>query len=276
MPEIAEVRVVANTLKKQILNAKIKKVQVLYSGIIDGNTTEFINEITNKTIKDIKTYGKWIMFNLGDKTLLSHLRMEGKYFYKDSNEPIVKHEHIIFSLDNGKDLRYADVRKFGKMQLVDTNKVFETECIKKLGLEPDDNNLTSEYLLKKLSKLNKPIKTSLLDQTIINGLGNIYANEVLFAAKIYPLTNSNKITKKQAQSIIDNASRIIKKSYELGGTTIKSYTSSLGVIGHYQDELMVQSRESKPCKICHTPIKRIKLDGRSIFYCEKCQRKNLI
>ena len=154
MPEIAEVRVVRDTLKKQLLNKKIKKVKVIYPGIIVGNTDDFIRNIENKTIKDIMTYGKWIMFNLGEKTLLSHLRMEGKYFYVDSNTPINKHEHVIFSLDNNKDLRYADVRKFGKMELVNTKDIFNTECISKLGIEPDDDRLTSEYLLNKFKNKN--------------------------------------------------------------------------------------------------------------------------
>ena len=272
MPEIAEVRVVANTLKKQILNKKIKKVKILYKGIIEGNLNDFISNIENKNIKDITTYGKWIMFNLGDKTLLSHLRMEGKYFYLDSTQEIDKHTHVIFSLNNNMDLRYNDVRKFGKMILVDTKEIFNNKHIAKLGLEPDDNKLTSEYLLNKLKNKKEPIKNALLDQTIINGLGNIYANEVLFAARINPLKLSSFINKKEAENIIDSAKRIITKSYELGGTTIKSYTSSLGVIGQYQKELMVQSRENMPCKVCGSPIKRSKINGRSTFYCEKCQK----
>ena len=272
MPEIAEVRVVANTLKKQILKRKIEKITILYDGIIVDNKDAFVDELTGKTIEDITTYGKWIIFNLGELSLLSHLRMEGKYFYKKSSDDVVKHEHIIFSLDNGMDLRYADVRKFGRMQVVDSDRVFETECIKKLGYEPDDERLTSEYLLGKLSKLRGPIKSALLDQTIINGLGNIYANEVLFKAGINPLKEASKITKKEAQDIIDTSREIVKRSYELGGTTIRSYTSSLGVIGHYQDELMVQSREGEPCKVCGNPIKRIKVDGRSTFFCKNCQK----
>lgn len=272
MPEIAEVRVVANTLKKQILHKRIEKVNVLYNGIIIGDDKTFKKEIEKREIKDITTYGKWILFNLGDKTLLSHLRMEGKYFYVQSENPIDKHTHVILTLDNGMDLRYNDVRKFGKMELIDTDKVFETQCLKKLGIEPDDTRLTPDYLLEKLKKKKEPIKNALLDQTIINGLGNIYANEVLFWAKISPFRESSTITKKEADNIINASRKITKESYECGGTTIKSYTSSLGVIGHYQDKLTVQSREGQPCIICKKPITRSKISGRSTYYCKNCQK----
>lgn len=272
MPEIAEVRVVANTLKKQILNKSITKVRVLYDGIIVGNCKTFIEELENKKISDITTCGKWLIFNLGDLSILSHLRMEGKYFYVPSDTKIDKHIHVVFTLDNGMDLRYQDTRKFGKMELVKTSEVYETECIKKLGIEPDDKRLNGEYLLTKLRNKNKPIKELLLDQTIINGLGNIYANEVLFASGINPFRKSSSITLEEANRIVKESSRIITKSYEMGGCTIRSYTSSLGVIGHYQDELKVQSRESLPCPNCNTPISRIRISGRSTFYCKNCQK----
>lgn len=272
MPEIAEVRVVANALKKELIGKKIKKINILYSNIVETENSTFIKTLTNKTFTDIKTYGKYLIFILGDYSFLSHLRMEGKYFYLPTKEEIKKHTHVIFSLDNNYDLRYNDTRKFGKMKLVKTESIYEDESIKKLGLEPDDENLNEHFLLQKFKNKKLPIKTALLDQTIINGLGNIYANEVLFASGINPLRPASSITKKEASSIITNTKNIITKSFECGGCTIRSYTSSLGVIGHFQDYLQVQSRESLPCFKCNTPIKRIKIDGRSTFYCEKCQK----
>ena len=270
MPEIAEVRVVASTLKKQIINKKIKKINILYNKIIENDIEEFKEKLTGKTFKDVKTFGKWIIFELGEYSLLSHLRMEGKYYYEPSDSEIKKHTHIIFSLDNNMDLRYNDTRKFGRMLLVKTNKVFNTPCISKLGLEPDDKRLNEKYLLDKFSKINKPIKDVLLDQTIINGLGNIYANEVLFEAKINPLKEASKLSKKDSLNIINSASNMIKKSYEMGGCTIRSYTSSLGVIGHFQDCLKVHMQDK--CKICDTPINKIKINGRSTYYCPRCQK----
>ena len=273
MPEIAEVRVVANTLKRQILNRKIEKVNVFYPTMIVGDASEFVKSIEGTSISDIKTYGKWLMFDLiNGKTILSHLRMEGKYFYVPKDDGINKHIHVIFTLDNGMDLRYQDVRKFGRMQLVDTDRINDTECIKKLGLEPEDRRLTSEYLLNKLSNKNIAIKEALLDQSIINGLGNIYANEVLFEAGINPFREAKSINESEANAIINASRRIVTRSFELGGTTIRSYTSSLGVIGHYQGELKVQSREGEKCYKCGEKIVRDKIGGRSTFYCKKCQK----
>ena len=272
MPEIAEVRVVANTLKKQIINKKIKKINILYSKMIETNLEEFKNNIINNKIKDIKTYGKWLIFDLGEYSILSHLRMEGKYYYEPSTSEIEKHTHIIFALDNGMDLRYNDTRKFGRMSLVKTKDVYNQECILKLGFEPDDNKLNEEYLIDKFKNIKKPIKDALLDQSIINGLGNIYANEVLFESMINPLKSSNTLTKEECKKIIDSSKRIIKESYKMGGCTIRSYTSSLGVEGHFQEKLKVHMREGMPCYKCNNLIKKIKVNGRSTYFCPYCQK----
>ena len=203
--------------------------------------------------------------------------MEGKYFIKKHNEPIDKHEHVIFELDDGYDLRYADVRKFGRMDLVKKELLDTVEGVNKQGREPIDNELekdklTKEYLYEKVHSKKLPLKELLLDQTIISGLGNIYADEVAFASKLNPLKEGTKLTKNDCQNIIDSSKKIITKAIEEGGTTIRSYTSSLGVTGHYQDYLMVHKKEGEPCQICGTTIKRIKVGGRSTYYCPKCQK----
>lgn len=272
MPEIAEVRVVAKTLKKSLVGKQIKRVNVLYPRIIEGNPEEFKNVLEGSTFKDITTCGKWLIFNLGEYSLLSHLRMEGKYFYVEHNVEIEKHTHIVFELVDGFNLRYNDVRKFGRMIVVPSDEVMECPSIKKLGIEPDDDRLNSEYLLKSFAKKEQPIKTSLLDQTIINGLGNIYANEVLFAAAVSPFRKTNSITEKEAKSIIENSKRIVLKSVEVGGCTIRSYTSSLGVIGHYQDYLEVHGKKDEKCSRCGSKIEKEKIDGRSAYFCPKCQK----
>jgi len=211
MPEIAEVRVVAKSLKRQILGKKIKDIKILYPKIINGDIHIFSQKLLNCNFTDIKTNGKWLIFELGEYAFLSHLRMEGKYFYVKSNSTISKHTHVIFRLDNGMDLRYDDVRKFGKIELVKKSLVNENEHIKKLGIEPDDKNLNINYLKEKFKKNKKPIKTVLLDQTIINGLGNIYANEVLYSAGINPLRETSSIKDHEAKKIIEEAKRIITK-----------------------------------------------------------------
>ena len=272
MPEIAEVETVRKTLKKQILNKKIKCVKILYEKMIESDVEEFKTLLKDNQFIDIKRRGKWLIFELENHYLLSHLRMEGKFFLKNINEPIEKHEHVIFTFHDDTDLRYHDTRKFGRMNLIKKAELSMNKAIQKQGYEPGEEGLTADYLLGKFKNKNLAIKTLLLDQTIISGLGNIYANEVLFSSKINPFKKGSSITKQEAQSIIESSAKIIKRAMELGGTTIKSYTSSLGVTGRFQQELMVHKREKEECKICHTKILNEKINGRSTYYCPSCQK----
>ena len=262
---------VRRVLKRRILGRKIKNVNVIYDKIVESNLDDFKKILPGLTFRDILRRGKWLIFDLGDYYLCSHLRMEGKYFIKPSSEEIVKHEHIIFSLDDNNDLRYHDTRKFGRMDLVKKEDLEKVEGIHKQGIEPISDDLTKEYLYGKFKKSNKYIKTLLLDQTIISGLGNIYADEVLFGASIKPTRRGSSIKLNECQKIVDASRKIILKAMEEGGTTIRSYTSSLGVTGNYQDFLMVHQRKGEECKVCHNIIKKITVDGRGTYYCSKCQ-----
>lgn len=272
MPEIAEVETVRNTLKKQILGKKIKKVNVLYDKMIESNVNDFKIKLIGQEFVDILRRGKWLIFETNDYYLLSHLRMEGKYFLKSAGDPIVKHEHVIFTFEDDSDLRYHDTRKFGRMNLINKEELSSVEAVKKQGIEPGDISLTGEYLIEKLKNKRLPMKTLLLDQTIISGLGNIYADEVLFRAKVNPLKSGKDLSIEEAQKIVRAAEEVIKEAIEMGGTTIKSYTSSLGVTGRFQQKLMVHKREDEECKECGTIIKRTKVGGRSTYYCENCQK----
>jgi len=272
MPELAEVETVRNTLKKRILNKKIKDVEIIYSKMIDSDLTEFTNILKGNEFIDILRVGKWLIFELKNRYLLSHLRMEGKYFLKSKEDNIQKHEHIIIRFTDGTDLRYHDTRKFGRMKLIKKDELWDTSEIKKQGKEPMDDTLTSSYLLDKFKNKKLPIKTILLDQSIISGLGNIYANEVLYAALIHPLREAKNITEDECKRIIVSSQKIILKAIEEGGTTIKSYTSSLGVEGNYQNFLQVHKKEGMLCNRCHNLIKRIKVGGRSTYFCEHCQK----
>ena len=262
---------VRRVLKRRILGRKIKNVNVIYDKIVESNLDDFKKILPGLTFQDILRRGKWLIFDLGDYYLCSHLRMEGKYFIKPSSEEIVKHEHIIFSLDDNNDLRYHDTRKFGRMDLVKKEDLEKVEGVHKQGIEPISDDLTKEYLYEKFKKSNKYIKTLLLDQTIISGLGNIYADEVLFGASIKPTRRGSSIKLNECQKIVDASRKIILKAMEEGGTTIRSYTSSLGVTGNYQDFLMVHQRKGEECKVCHNIIKKITVDGRGTYYCSKCQ-----
>ncbi len=272
MPEIAEVETVRNTLKKQILHKKIKKVEIIYPKIIESNIDDFTKNLIGNEFIDIKRKGKWLIFELHDFYLLSHLRMEGKFFLKNKEEPIEKHEHLIITFTDETDLRYHDTRKFGRMNLIKKEYLEITPAIAKQGEEPFSQNLTKEYLKEKFNHKNIPIKTLLLDQTIISGLGNIYANEVLFASRINPLKLGKDLTLEECQKIVTATNSIIKEAIAMGGTTIKSYTSSLGVTGRFQQKLKVHKKEGEPCLACGQPILKIKIGGRSTYYCGNCQK----
>ena len=265
MPELPEVRTVAKVLRKELLNKKVTNVKIIYPKIIEMDSLD-LSLLIGKTLKDISAKGKYLIFKFDDLFLISHLRMEGKYFIKSLSDPIEKHEHIIFEFDK-LSVRYHDTRKFGRMTL--TKDLNYYKSLAKLGKEPFDMN--KEELKKGLNS-NLPIKELLLDQTIIAGLGNIYVNEVLFDTKINPLKKGNNLSLDECQRIINSSINILNKAIEKGGTTIKSYTSSLGVTGSYQEYLKVHKREKLPCNICGTPIKNIKVGGRSTYYCPKCQK----
>ena len=272
MPELPEVETVKNGLIKQVKGKKILSCKVLWNGIIAYPTPkEFIENIKNQTINDITRRGKFLMFILDDYYLISHLRMEGKYFIK-KDEPLTKHDHVIFELDTNEELRYNDTRKFGKMHLVKKDELDKTP-ISKLGLEPWDKELTINYLKNKLNT-KKPIKTLLLDQSIITGIGNIYADEILFLSKINPETEGIKLTNKNMQDIIDNTKNILSKAIELGGTTIHTYASVNGITGMFQQELLVHGKKNMSCPICQNKILKITVGTRGTYYCPHCQKKS--
>lgn len=275
MPELPEVETVRQSLKLRLINKQIKSVRVLWDNIIAyPSKEEFIKEITDKTIIDIQRRGKFLMFDLVDYYLLSHLRMEGKYFFKDKEEVLDKHEHIIFELDDGMELRYRDTRKFGKMYLISKSKINNIGPLVNLGLEPWDDNLTSDYLLDKYKNKKLPIKSVLLDQSIIVGIGNIYADEILFLSKINPLKKCNLINNKEAYDIIKYTREVLEKAIKMGGTTIRTYSSVDGVHGLFQQELLVHGKDKSLCPVCNSKIDKIKVGGRGTYYCHICQKDN--
>lgn len=273
MPELPEVETVRRVLKKEVQGKQILSASVYWQNIIAyPEVGEFENKIRNQTIKNIERYGKWLMFELSNYYLLSHLRMEGKYFIKDKDIQKTKHEHVIFHFDDGTDLRYNDTRKFGKMYLLNKDEVYDVKPLSELGLEPWDKKLTKEYLKQKFHK--KPIKTELLDQSIIVGIGNIYADEILFMSKINPKNIAANLSKKDCQNIIDNTRKILSEAIENGGTTIKSYTSSEGVHGRFQSHLLVHTKTD--CPVCHRKIEKATIGGRGTYYCKICQKERVV
>lgn len=269
MPELPEVETVVRTLEKRIKNKKIIDVSVRYKPIVNGNVNNFKKELINQSFRSFKRRGKYLLFYLDDVLLVSHLRMEGKYSINKPNDPLSKHSHVIFTLSDGKQLRYNDTRKFGRFEIMP--KDISLTNFKKLGPEPFSKDFNVKYVLDYVKNKQIPIKQLLLDQSFVAGIGNIYADEILFKSKISPKRKSNRLTKEDARKLILNTRSILKSSIKLGGTTIKSFSSINHITGRFQHKLKVHGRDI--CPVCSSKIKVIRINGRSCYYCNKCQGK---
>lgn len=279
MPELPEVETVKRTLENLIVGKTIESVDVYYDKMLENVTSlEFQELVKNEKICSLYRYGKYLVFILEHLSIISHLRMEGKYFIKDANLEKDKHEHIVFKFSDNTTLRYHDTRKFGIMAIVKSTDV--ADIMKYKGLEKlgEEASISTNYqgLYDKLKTKKLPIKTLLLDQENICGLGNIYVDEVLFKSKIHPLTKGCELSIDDVKLILDNSRIILKNAIECGGTTIRSYTSSLGVTGRFQINLMVHTKEKEPCINCGTIIKKIKVGGRGTYLCPVCQKEQKV
>lgn len=277
MPELPEVETVVRILSKSIVGKTFNKVEIFHDKIIKGNNTTktFTKKIIGQKIIAMNRMGKHILFMLDDFVFVSHLRMEGKYFVVASNqceEINMKHIMVTFTMDDGSLIMYSDTRKFGTMHLLEKKDYKGQEPLVRLGLEPWDKKMSVAYLKEIFKRKRQVIKPTLLDQTIFVGLGNIYVDEVLFRSRISPTTPTNEITKKQIQLIIDNSKAIMDHAIKLGGTSVSSYTSSLGVTGRFQNELQVHTKKGCPCIVCGEEILKTKVSGRGTYYCPKCQK----
>ncbi len=274
MPELPEVETVRKVLEKWVIDKTITDVEFFYNGVLDGiNKTSFINNIKNQKIKAVDRKGKFLLFKLSDYILISHLRMEGKYYLVKENvtDPkINKHKIISFTLDDGNKLIYHDVRKFGKMKLIKYEEESTDKSLSKLGEEPFSIN--EEELYKKIKSSKRKIKTLLLDQAIIAGLGNIYVDEVLFFSNIHPNREGESISKKENKKIIEHSIKVLNRAIELGGSSVYSYHFAGSVSGKFQNELQVYGRKDLECFKCGSKIAKTKIGGRGTHFCPRCQK----
>ena len=209
MPELPEVETVVRTLEKQIKDEEIIDIQILYEPIVT-NAKSFKEKMLHQHFRAFLRRGKYLIFKMDDIYFVSHLRMEGKYYIQNIDEPVSKHMHVIFTLSNGKQLRYNDTRKFGRMEIMPLDT--DLDHFHDLGLEPFDERLTTDYLKDILKKSNHPIKQDLLDQHIIAGIGNIYADEICYYARLHPSTLSKYLNDKNISDIIEGTRIILSKA----------------------------------------------------------------
>ena len=273
MPELPEVETVKRVLLPIVKDRTILSIDVLRKSIVNNLEEDFISYYQNEKFLDITRIGKFLIFHLtNDKVLISHLRMEGKYIELLENEENTKYARVVFHLDNNHKLCYDDSRSFGRMIISSETTYLKEKEIAKLGPEPFlVEDVTS--LLKKCQKISLPIKTALLSQELITGLGNIYVDEVLFASKIHPLTPAKLIKKNEWEKIIQESRRILLEAIELGGSTIKSYHPGKDIDGNFQTRLLAYGRNGQKCVVCHRNMRFIKVNGRGTTFCPGCQKK---
>lgn len=273
MPELPEVETIRRTLEYLVLEKEIKDVIVHWPKIIQHpDDIEYFKQLlTGETIRSLRRRGKFLLFYLDHYVLVSHLRMEGKYRVVPESEPIDKHTHVIFQFTDGTELRYNDVRKFGTMHVFPIGEELKVQPLIKLGPDPFDENYTLDYVKEKLKRTTRNIKATLLDQSIIAGLGNIYVDEVLFLSQIHPEKCANELTDEEIKTIWENVRLVIEKAVKKGGTTIRSYVNGEGEMGMFQQELYVYAQDKKPCKHCGTEIVKLRVAGRGTHICPKCQ-----
>ncbi|RFB17773.1 DNA-formamidopyrimidine glycosylase [Bacillus sp. HNG] len=274
MPELPEVETVRRTLTQLVNGKTINHVKVLWPKIIKKpeEPEQFCDALRGQTIHDVGRRGKFLKFILDDYVMVSHLRMEGRYGLYDKDEPYDKHTHVLFTFTDGTELRYRDVRKFGTMHLFSKGEEEENLPLSQLGPEPFSKEFTLKYLEEKLSKTNRKIKVALLDQTNVVGLGNIYVDEALFRAGIYPEREANSLTKKEMKKLHHEIIQTLNEAVEKGGSTIRSYVNTQGEIGMFQLQLFVYGQNGKVCQRCGTEIQKTVVGGRGTHYCPKCQK----
>lgn len=275
MPEAPEVETVRRTLEKQLHGRQITGVSITHPKLADNMpASEMEEKLTGEHLVSFHRLGKYLILETDHYDWVAHMRMEGKFLVFDEepqDEKIRKHTHAVFDLDNGKKLCYVDTRKFGRMDLYDKCSDFHAlPALKKTGLDVLDEKLTGESLYQKIHKRNIPIKTALLNQSVIAGIGNIYADEILFAAGLDPRSLCSHLDVEDCRRIVKAAKEIIQEAILHKGTTILSFSSD-NHPGEFQNFLKVHVRENEPCQKCEHAIERIRVNNRSTYLCPECQ-----
>jgi formamidopyrimidine-DNA glycosylase len=273
MPELPEVVTVIKALTdEKIIGAKFKTVNVIVNKVLKNSTPKSINTfLSDERVTKIDHKGKYIVLTLTHgKILVIHLRLEGKIFIEHSNQEVRKYLCVEFIM-NSFSLRLYDSRKFATVHIFkNQNEYKKSSIIKNIALDPLQKDFTFKYLQNHLKNTNVYIKTALLDQTNVSGIGNIYADEILFDTKISPLRRTQKVTKQDLLNIINSSKKILKASIKAGGSTISTFESSNGHIGSYQNKLKIHGK--KICPICKKKTIFTKVNGRGTTYCKYCQK----
>jgi formamidopyrimidine-DNA glycosylase len=282
MPELPEVETVARGLNQCLIGETVKAVEVLRKDSIEyPEPAAFMRLLKGHEFQTATRRGKYIIIELSmNAALVVHLRMSGRLVLKDKPQTPKQIKSSIENnflrvrilLESGKELHYEDMRVFGRLWYVPAGTAVEEVVpgIASLGVEPL-THLTVDHLHGAFRGKNQPVKNTLLDQRIIAGIGNIYADESLFLAKINPLQPAGKLKREQVEILCEKIVQVLTRAIELGGTTLRDYANLSGGIGDYQNSARVYGRTNEKCFSCASKIERLRLAGRSSHFCPKCQ-----
>ncbi|MCB1583151.1 MAG: bifunctional DNA-formamidopyrimidine glycosylase/DNA-(apurinic or apyrimidinic site) lyase [Xanthomonadales bacterium] len=271
MPELPEVETTLQGIKPWLLGQEIVAVNVFNASLRWPIPTE-INDIVGLTIEHLHRRAKYILVKLSDQShLLMHLGMSGVIRMVDSNEVYQKHDHFELVLGQGKALRLNDPRRFGCVLLTSVDPAQHT-LLQKLGPEPLSNDFDGQWLKKSAKKRQIAVKTFIMSNQVVVGVGNIYAAESLFLAGIRPTNQATKISLNKYQQLAATIKQVLQKAIDLGGTTLKDFRNADGKPGYFKQELYVYGRAGQPCLVCGTVIKNQVIGQRASCYCPKCQK----
>lgn len=271
MPELPEVETTCRALQP-LLGSKITDVVVRHHQLRYPVPSVLSSVLRGSKLVTLKRRAKYLLFNYGHGTIITHLGMSGSLRITSAGIEPEKHDHVDFCFDTGACLRLRDPRRFGSI-LWTTDDPLSHSLLKKLGPEPFDSSFNGEYLYTQALKRTMPIKQFIMDGEVVVGVGNIYANEALFLAKINPLIKANKVSKIQINRLVKAIISVLTQAIESGGTTLRDFFHSDGRSGYFQQQLNVYGRAGQVCTNCKNGrVKEVRLGQRSTFFCTHCQR----
>ena len=280
MPELPEVETIMRGLEPVLVSARFEHVSLKRSGLRYPFPEDFVTRLENQTVLSVKRRAKYMLASLSSgEVLLIHLGMSGRFlverehFSSDALER--RHDHVIFHMSNGLTISYRDPRRFGFMDICPLSGISENRHLCNLGIEPLDDDLNGKLLMSLLQNKKMPLKTALLNQQIIAGLGNIYVCEALHQSRLHPEKGAATLTEEEADRLVEKIKSVLRQALEAGGSTLKDYAQTNGASGYFQHHFSVYGRENQPCQTegCSGFIYRITQNGRSTFLCARCQKK---
>lgn len=276
MPELPEVETTRRGLLP-LVGKVVQSVTIRHPTLRWPIPQHLAQTLPNQTLNNIRRRAKYILCDFGDETtggvLLLHLGMSGRIQLLDCNYPPEKHDHFDIMFSDGQVLRLRDPRRFGAVLWLD-NKTNDHVLLNSLGPEPLENDFSAKYLYQALNHKTLAIKNAIMDGHVVVGVGNIYASESLFRARIHPETPANKLTLKQCDKLVTEIKSTLSDALLAGGSSLRDFFGTDGNPGYFQQEYFVYARTDEPCKVCAKPIKCMRLGQRSTFYCEYCQKRS--